>query len=110
MPSPKNMNANRFGGAVRAGWSLAMAVSDSSHGKATVAPRPFKTTRRVKCCVLIDSPPRKLRYAIAIVSRQMAFVHHFHHRLLSEIGISRSRPSQECDYFSVQRPLEAVKA
>src|ERR1019366_4486843 len=56
MPSPKNMNANRFGGAVRAGRSPATAVSDSSQGRATVAPRPFKTTRRDMCCVLIEAP------------------------------------------------------
>src|SRR5258708_1581958 len=84
MPSPKNMNANRFGGVLRAGCPPATALSDSSHGRATVAARPFKTTRRDICCVLIESPP---------VSQGMRLkVYHGRWRLYTDIqGFVESR-------------------
>src|SRR5262245_18304727 len=53
MPSPKNRKANRFGGefSVR---SDAAARIESCHGNATVAPRPFNTTRRDNNGELMD--------------------------------------------------------
>jgi hypothetical protein len=49
------MKAKRFGGVVRVGPSPAMALSDSSQGKATVAPRPFRITRRDICGELMKN-------------------------------------------------------